>query len=357
MLGRNLIRLALATGFAAGAFIACRVNLPEDGKYRCDTDKDCGTNFVCVRPADSLPYCCELGSECAPNTGGGAGGGGGPTTEICNGKDDDGDSLIDEDFNLLTDVNNCGVCNRKCGSTEKCANGTCSPLGEQQCADGVDNDSDNTTDCGDTDCENQSCGTGCVCRSGGKHESTCFGGQDEDQDTLIDCKDPDCKFVTCGNGCVCAADGGKAELSCTDSQDNDGDALTDCADVQDCVNGANCKPAPNSSTCFSGQCLCNGAPAPTTEANCHDGVDNDCSGQIDCADTNSCNGANCSVDGGTGLCICRNGQRAEFNCQNKFDDDGDGLVDCGDPTDCPVGTACKKPNGQNGNCSASQTCQ
>lgn len=48
-----------------------------------------------------------------------------PTYEICDGEDNDCDQEIDEDFNLLIDVNNCGACDKKCPSDQKCINGSC----------------------------------------------------------------------------------------------------------------------------------------------------------------------------------------------------------------------------------------
>ncbi|MFL5319468.1 MAG: hypothetical protein ACJ790_07405 [Myxococcaceae bacterium] len=343
--------LLLGAGCAL-AIVACTVSLPDDAKYKCDSDKDCGTDFVCVHPSDSLPYCCRNGSECAPidaGTGGGGGGGG-----ACSGVD------------LQTDSNNCGTCGNVCASTDKCSAGNCVPRGEIACSDGQDNDGDGQADCADSDCQGLSCGLGCTCKAGVKTETTCFGGVDEDGDGQTDCADSDCVNQSCGQGCACVAGGGKVETSCTDGLDNDGDGNKDCADTADCVNGAQCKPNPNTSTCSAGACTCNGAPAPNGELRpdggraCNDGIDNDCSGATDCADT-SCGSANCSTDGGQS-CICRNLQKSENNCANKADDDGDGLIDCADQLpdgggDCPIGIACRKPNNQLGMCQANQNCQ
>jgi hypothetical protein len=52
----------------------------------------------------------------------------GPTTEVCNGLDDDCNGVVDNGFNLSTDVNNCGMCNHVCSTqhaTSACSGGGC----------------------------------------------------------------------------------------------------------------------------------------------------------------------------------------------------------------------------------------
>ncbi|HVW25464.1 MAG TPA: MopE-related protein [Polyangiaceae bacterium] len=73
----------------------------------------------------------------------------GKTAETCNGLDDDCDGLIDNGFNLLTDVNNCGSCGFKCalpGTTNaSCVNGQCRST---KCTPGfIDLDNDPTNGC------------------------------------------------------------------------------------------------------------------------------------------------------------------------------------------------------------------
>lgn len=358
---------------AAIVVIACTVSLPDDGKYKCASDADCGGDgFVCFQST----FCCKPGAEgCTPATGGGGGGGG---AEVCNGLDDDGDGQIDEGFNRQTDRNHCGTCNNACASADSCTAGVCTGSGETLCADGKDNDTDGVTDCADSDCAGRACGTGCVCGGGVKKESLCFQGNDEDGDGLTDCADPDCSLLTCGQGCVCFGNA-KTEVGCGDGVDNDGDTRVDCADVEtdgggDCPSGRTCKAAPNTSACAATQCQCNGVVSPATETKCGDGVDNDCSGAMDCADLN-CNTLGCQVDGGAGkLCICRGLVKTENvnqgACENLLDDDGDGLVDCADALpdgggDCPFapifpdgGSArCKRPGPGFGQCRSDFKCQ
>ncbi|HIH42473.1 TPA: hypothetical protein HA246_02400 [Candidatus Woesearchaeota archaeon] len=45
--------------------------------------------------------------------------------EVCNGKDDDCNGVIDNGFNLQNDIFNCGSCGKKCASGQLCTNGQC----------------------------------------------------------------------------------------------------------------------------------------------------------------------------------------------------------------------------------------
>jgi hypothetical protein len=351
--------------------IACTVSLPDDGKYKCASDADCGGGgFICFQSS----FCCKPGDEgCIP-----AGGGGGSAgAEVCNGADDDGDGEIDEGFNKQNDRNNCGQCNNVCSQAQVCTAGACAAPGETLCNDGADNDGDTLIDCADSDCNGASCGTGCACGGGTKTETLCTLGNDEDGDGQSDCADSDCNLLSCGQGCTCFGLA-KTESGCADGLDNDGDSKIDCNDVEtdgsgDCPSGRACKAAPNTSACSGNQCQCNGVVSPATETRCGDGVDNDCSGSADCADLN-CNTLGCQADGGR-LCFCRGLAKAENAnlgaCENLLDDDGDGKIDCAEGLpdgggDCPWAAIfpdggsirCKKtPGGQLGQCKSDLTCQ
>jgi hypothetical protein len=53
-----------------------------------------------------------------------------PSTETCNGQDDDCDDRTDETFNLQTDEENCGRCGVECvRTTQQCCSGVCAPAG------------------------------------------------------------------------------------------------------------------------------------------------------------------------------------------------------------------------------------
>jgi hypothetical protein len=155
------------------------------------------------------------------------------------------------------------------------------------------------------------------------------------------------KLPECPGGGGCTPNE-NPEVSCADGVDNDCDGDIDSAD-SDC--------APPEPVCGDGSCngtedICScpadcGA-APSSESACFDGVDNDCDTLVDCADTD-CTGGNetsCS-DGTDNDCDtqvdcsdsdCQVG--SESNCDDGVDNDCDGLVDCDDSLDCAADSAC-----------------
>ena len=153
----------------------------------------------------------------------------------------------------------------------------------------MDNDNDNTTDCNDTDCAND---TAC------SHlELTCDDGIDNDGDGDTDCDDNDCDN---DNNCLNTG----TEVDCSDGLDNDNDGLADCSD-SDCASDSACSGS---------------------ETLCDDGVDNDSDGLTDCSDADCGN-----------LPVCANTQPED--CVNGADDDGDGDIDC-DDSDCANDPVC-----------------
>ncbi|MCP3135890.1 hypothetical protein [Pyxidicoccus xibeiensis] len=351
---RALCGVLLLTG-AAG----CKVEFPNDVPYTCATDADCGGDgYLCTAlPNDGPKYCClpdpaelcngvdddcdgaidELEAACyggppgtqdvgtcragrsvCDRTGNiSCAGAVIPIEEECNTLDDDCDGRVDEDFDLQTDPGHCGQCGRACTFLQNCTNGECVRRGELDCGNGADDEGDGATDCADRqDCDNQACGSGCVCRNGARVETNCGGGGDEDGDGLIDCADRDnCDNQACGEGCVCNA-GTRVETACrTGSGDEDGDGDLNCADSncldKECGDGLLCR---SSTSC--------------EEGDCGNGVDDDGDTQVDCADTLSCGGKIC----GEG-CTCTGGRRVETNCSDGVNNDDDALIDCADP-DC-----------------------
>jgi hypothetical protein len=147
------------------------------------------------------------------------------------------------------------------------------------------------------------------------------------------------------------------ETSCQDGVDNDCDGATDAAD-------SDCAPV----------CV----PTGPTETVCDDGLDDDCDGLFDCDDSDctddpvcqtgmacgdyatksECNNdPNCSWSGSpkNGSCLDDAGGAAEI-CDNGIDDDGDGLIDC-DDGDCANDPACTAVAcNDNGVCEPGEDC-
>jgi hypothetical protein len=119
----------------------------------------------------------------------------------CDGRDEDCDGAIDEDFDLDEDPDNCGACGVLCGTGEVCCDGTCRDLdgdeqhcgacgrsceGELSCCDGACVAIDTEAHCG-------GCG---VCAA---DEACCDGV------CLVTNTDDHCGHceVACGEGCTC----------------------------------------------------------------------------------------------------------------------------------------------------------
>ncbi|MGC4115035.1 MAG: IgGFc-binding protein [Myxococcales bacterium] len=123
---------------------------------------------------------------------------------------------------------------------------------ESKCSDQVDNDHDSSTDCADSDCDGQACGSGCLCQSGTKTEAACDDQVDNDGNAKVDCADGSCQGASCGIGCACNALA-RSETLCADGADNDGDGKKDCGD-SDCA-GKTCTKANGlAGVCVNGTC-------------------------------------------------------------------------------------------------------
>ncbi|MFO0599711.1 MAG: hypothetical protein U0228_30670 [Myxococcaceae bacterium] len=181
-----------------------------------------------------------------------------------------------------------------CGTGTACVNGTCVVLtcgnrvctAQERCVDGgvcLDERCTGVTCLATETCVAGSC-LSTVCLS-----ITCAAGQ-----VCVDdaCVDAACAAVSCDGG-TCVA--GRCEPpSC-------GDAGA-CLSTQTCVN-AQCTDArcvgvscAMGFECDAGACVAGCTPSASTETACADGRDDDCDGQVDCADSD-CAGQACTDDG------------------------------------------------------------
>lgn len=142
-----------------------------------------------------------------------------------------------------------------CGAGLKCVEGLCrspSTTVTGTCA----------TNCSET--RSLCCGTSCV-------------------DPATDSRNCGACGKACGLGAVCAG-GTCIKETCDNGADDNLDGLIDCQDGIACPNGTTCRTG----ACCHGACALEASPAL-----CSDGLDNDCDGQTDCADT-GCLGQPCA---------------------------------------------------------------
>ncbi|MBI4509974.1 MAG: SUMF1/EgtB/PvdO family nonheme iron enzyme [Deltaproteobacteria bacterium] len=302
----------LGTPCTNGMKGACRAS----GIYACSSD---GQSVTCTAPAGT------------------------PSSESCNGIDDDCDGLVDEDPLPFVGTT-CAPAVGACGAGKlACENGALRcvvPTGTDEVCDGKDNDCDGLTDESDPALGTQ-CGTppftspcqagttACVsgrlaCRGEKDPQAETCDGVDNDCDGTIDNGVP-------GFGVPCGTDEGE----CT----------------------------PGVLRCVDGRATCVGAVGPKTET-C-DCLDNDCDGQLDESDpllSTPCGdlpgGGTVSTDTGEcqlGIRYCPGAPKCTLACKgaigpaaeqcNGFDDDCDGSTDEDFPA---VGKSCD--NGMKGAC-------
>ena len=311
--GKGLIVAGLGAGSEATEEISCTVSGegPHTITFTVDVDQD-------VAETD------ETNNQFAQSFTVGAAG---PITETCNGKDDDGDDKIDEDF---TD------------------------LGKE--CDGDDSDACKG---GKKVCSADGKGTTCKDETGAPAE-TC-NGKDDDCDGKVDEDFPDvnkacvpasgcgtgknaCKAD--GSGIECKADTGAAAKETCNGKDDDCDGQTD-EDFPEltkpCGSGIGACQSIGKYACAGGKAVCDAKPGPAGAEKC-DLLDNDCDGIVDenCAcqpgtylpcgvDVGACalGVLECSTSGiFASACQGAVGPKNEA-CGNDLDDDCDGTTDEG----------------------------
>ncbi len=304
--------VALIAGALLGAFAGCTFEVnPDEGRFSCERDEDCGAGFVCIAQADrdaGLSGLCFAAGVCADDD------------DTCNGKDDDCNGVVDDVSwaGAACESNLPGVCRpgtRACESGQSVCVSSVSASAES--CDGLDNDCDEAIDedfdfasdeanCGA--CGNV-CATGALCADAACIEEDCANGVDDDDDGLIDCDDPHCLARPCSSmepEHVCGrvpsswvADGGTGLDAGTGDGGLDPDAGTADGGVGDAVDaGVDDGGVSDGGTgsVDAGEDLV-GACVPREEA-CGDGVDQDGDGLSDCEDPD-CAGRTC---GDAGVC-------------------------------------------------------
>ena len=357
----------LASPFGERALPGGGAECPPPGVESCDTagDEDCD-GFADCSDAD-----CFSNPNCTVNR----------EADCSDGSDDGGLSGYADCDDPTCAGQSCGP-----GNTGVCSpgvppfeSGRCEGGETLVCDDGVDNDGDDRIDCEDRDCENQACASGagfCVFGDGPPGtvgycdvpeictQDASGNFSDNDGDGLSGCDDGDCQFMECGRrgnarlACdnfltqsvfVCSERGFEVEGNCHNGVDDDGDGFVDCLDQTNQVDGeGDCW---NRSCGEGGAGVCSTSPPYTCaggETSCGDGIDNDHDGRVDCYDTDCVTaicapGAMCNKDI---IGDCQAGMLAS-GCALGLDADYDGLIGCADP-DCN-GITC--PNGS-GLCSS-----
>src|SRR3989344_9018681 len=262
---------------------------------------------------------------------------------LCNGKDNDCDALIDEDY--VQTPTSCGVGECSASGMKQCTNGTetnnCTPkTPSAEICDAKDNDCE-----GIVDEESNACGAGSICHLGSCVEQcvdkdydtydTCSPGMHGDDGKPVDCNDNDasvnpganevcdgkdndcdgivdenngmcpsgkicsagsCVAVTCSYNSDCGSDGFVDGLFCGQDGDvyqkyktftcnNPGSLQSSCSSsidnrkVEDCAAGK---------TCSNGMCVRQCMDRDTdTYDDCHPGTGNDDGKPVDCNDNDA----------------------------------------------------------------------
>ncbi|MBI5499601.1 MAG: hypothetical protein HY907_05130 [Deltaproteobacteria bacterium] len=237
-----------------------------------DCDTRCDNGFTCCAgdTAPCLTTCSSIGARtCGPDC---AWGDCLPAAEECNGLDDDCDTVTDSGFECTRRATE--ACTTACGSAgnrvcgDDCAWGVCAP--PRELCNGVDDDCDTVTDNG-FECfrgGTEACDSGCATGGSRTCSATCTWGSCQPPTEACNAVDDDCdaatdetftcvqgSTVSCTNSCGVAASqtcSGTCTLpatccapteNCTSSCDDDCDTLVN----EDCCPGATPIPAGASS--------------------------------------------------------------------------------------------------------------
>jgi hypothetical protein len=310
-----------------------------DGLADCE-DTDCGEEPNCV-DADDDGYASD--EDCKDNDASVNPG----ATEICNAKDDDCDSTIDEDITRQCGASDLGACRY---GTENCYFGTwinCNAVmpKTEQC-DGVDNDCDGLIDpgCACKTTDQKACGSSVgACKQGvqecaGGAWTDCQGSIEPGTEVCGNGIDEDCN----GSDEACpeasqpspevlqatkpvddnAADApGQPKFPTIECIDNDGDSFG-----QNCMAGPDCNDAEKTIN-MAAQEICNG-----NDDNCNGLVDEGLSRICGISGTGACKlgSETCAAGQWTG---CTALLPTDETC-DKIDNDCNGIVDDG----CPIDT-------------------
>lgn len=234
-----------------------------------------------------------------------------PTTEICNGLDDDCDGVVDQgnpEAGALCGSST-GTCQQgrlQCRDGDLVCDGAVTAV-EETC-DGLDNNCDGNIDEGDPE-------SGAAC---GIEEGSCSTGTLHCRGGVLTCEGAVGPVMESCNGADDDCDGSTDE-------DNPGGGDSCGTDIGEC--------SPGTYSCTGGLLVCSGAVTGSPEV-C-DGLDNDCDNVVD--DGNPDGGGSCGVGtgectagteqclGGTVQCVGSTGASAEV-C-DSLDNDCDGTAD------------------------------